>query len=140
MTIKDFYTNLFLNFVCKYSPELIEKARKVSSNPRQLIRTHIKQHLDYGTITPYYEDGELVGLCNYDITDVTAHIKNCVVHPNYRHRDILKKIIRRGLQTWPFLQYIEFERSYKKDLRSRKILISRILKTEHQGVLQNGIR
>lgn len=128
MTIKDFYTNTFLDFVCKYSPELINKAKKLSNNPKQLIRSHIAKHLEFGTITPWYENNELVGLCNFDVTDTTAYIKNCVVHPQFRNKNILKKLTIRALATWPFLTHIEFERSLKGKPR-KKIEISKFLKS-----------
>lgn len=130
MTLKDFYCTTFLDFVVKYSPEIINKAKKISCNPKQLIRSHILKHMEYGTITPYYINGELVGLCNYDIKDTIAYIKNCVVHPKYRNKDILKRITQRALITWPFLQYIEFERPLKNKPR-HTITISQLLKVRN---------
>lgn len=129
MTLKELYANITLDFVSKYSPEIIEKARKLSKNPKQLIKSHILQHMDYGTIVLWWEQGELIGVCNFDVTDTVAHIKNCVVHPQYRHKNILQNLTKRALITWPFLTHLEFERSYRNDLNSRKIAISRLLKS-----------
>lgn len=128
MTIKEFYINVFLDFICKYSPELIEKARKISNNPKGLIRSHIAKHIEYGTIVPWYEKEELVALCNFDVTNTTAYIKNCVVHPHFRNKNILKKLTIRALATWPFLTHIEFERSLKGKPR-KTIAISQFLKS-----------
>jgi hypothetical protein len=131
MTLKEFYADITFDFVSKYSPEIIKKARKLTNNPKQLIKSHILKHMDYGTIVLYWDKNELIGVCNFDVKDDTAHILNCVVHPNYRNKDILKRITLKALYTWPFLRYISFERPLKGTPR-RTIEIARLLKSAAQ--------
>lgn len=127
MDLKQFYAQIAFDFVKQYSPEIINQARKVSSNPRQLIKSHILKHMEYGTISLWWDGGQLVGVCNYDIQYRVAYIKNCVIHPQYRGKNILQNLTIRALNTWPFLTHISFERPLKHKPR-RTIAISQLLK------------
>jgi hypothetical protein len=131
MTLKEFYADIAFSFVAKYSPQIIEKARKVSNNPKQLIKSHILKHMDYGTIVLYWDKNELIGVCNFDVKDDTAHVLHCVVHPDYRNKDVLKRMTLKALLTWPFLRYISFSRSLKGKPR-RTIEIVRLIKSATQ--------
>lgn len=127
MSIKEFYANQVLNFIQKYSPIILEQAKKLSPNPKQLIRQYILKHMDYGTISIVWDKNEIIGVCNFDVKNTEAHILNCVVHPQYRNKDCLKKLTRRALDIFPFLEFVTFKRPLRSNSKPRSIPISRLI-------------
>ena len=134
MTLNDFYANAILEFICKYAPYLIQRAKKLGGNPRQTIKKFILKHIEYNTIVVLWDKGDVIGCCNFDVDGEVAHVRDCVVHPNYRNKNVLKQLTMRALTAWPFLKRITFSRDMKNNKTQREIVINKFLKLSPQGI------
>lgn len=128
MTLNDYYANQILDFICKHAPYIIQKARKLPGNPKQTIRNFIVKHMEYKTIVVLWDGGEIIGVANFDVNNELAHVKDCVVHPTYRNKHVLKQLAITALRHWPHLKIITFNR--QKSNKLHQINIAHLLKLQ----------
>ena len=97
-----------IEFVKPYYPDLTE----------DYLRYTISRHVQFDTIAyPKDKNGEFYGVAVWDIKGITAFIRQVVVNPKYRRKDILKLLIALGWTKWKTMKYIAFERRLKKNDR-----------------------
>jgi GNAT superfamily N-acetyltransferase len=106
------------DFILKYLPY----------TDRDLIGKHLSLHSDYGTIDYAVENGEIVGVCRWNIDGDTAHVLDLVIREDCRGRGLAKSFLMRGLKNWNNIKYLTFERETKYPNRKRKIPIEVVLK------------
>jgi len=130
VTLKDFYADRIIDFLKKYAPYVFERANK------KIIRQHILQHMEYGTIVVLWNQSEIVGVCAFNIVGEEAQIIDCVVHPQYRYRRILQRMTQESLLRHPYVKSLTFQRWAKhRNDKQHKILIDRLLRESSQNVL-----
>lgn len=128
MTIKDFYADQIVSFVKKNAPYVIGYAKKHSNNPSQFIKEIIKKHMDYKTIVCVWNKGEIVGVCTFNIDGTVVKVIECIVNPQYRYKNILKKLTAIGLDHYPYIKTLQFQRTQKNDGSTHCVDIFKLLK------------
>ena len=76
----------------------------------------IEKHIEYGTCMVIYDDDkEIVALCrwNFDAPMLTAHIADLIIRRDWREKDLIKRMLIRGLQMYPQTKWLTFERREK---------------------------
>jgi ribosomal protein S18 acetylase RimI-like enzyme len=92
------------------------------------LREYLTLHIKYKTCSVMYDkDGDIIAISRWDIYGNTAHILNVIVRKDYRHKGILKELVKAGLDMFPHAKYIEFEREWRKDMKVRKYKIRRLM-------------
>lgn len=127
MTLNDYYANQILDFICKHAPYIIQKAKALGGNPKQTIRNFILKHMEYKTIVVLWDGNEIIGVANFDVMNESAHVKQCVIHPQYRNKHVLKQLTLTAIKHWPFLRNITFKRELREDKTLHEINLGRLL-------------
>lgn len=128
MTLKEFYADRGLDFLRNYAPDIIEKAQKVSGNYKQLIKSILIKHMEFETIVIIWDSGEIVGMCRFNLNNNEAYILDCVVRPDYRFKNILRKMTMVAISRWPSIKNLVFERRLKQNNGEHCINVGRFLK------------
>lgn len=102
--LQQFYADRVIEFLAKYAPYVFERAKK------PIIKQLILKHLEYNTIVILWNSGEIIGVCAFNIKDKAADIVDCVVHPNYRFKQTLKKMTEIGFAHYPYVEKLTYER------------------------------
>ena len=95
------------------------------------LREYLEIHIAYNTCNVLYdEDKKIMAISRWDAVGDTVHILEVVVRKDCRHKGVLKKLVKMGLDTFPYAKYIEyisFEREWRKDMKARKYKIRRFI-------------
>lgn len=100
---------------------------------RKFIEKEVIKHLKYRTIQYFIDsEGEIVGLCRWNISDdgKIAHILDLIVREDYRKTGVARRFLKNGLKLFGSVKYLEFEREFRGDRRKRLIPIEYILKSK----------
>ena len=81
---------------------------------RMYIDWLINEHAKFNTmmvIRSQY-DGYIVAVSRWNIlpTGQDAHIMDIVIHPEWRHKYLMKRMLLKGLRMYPEVRYLIFER------------------------------
>lgn len=113
--------NKIADFILKYAPQYKNKEK---------IKEYIKLHFDYKTAFVMFDSlNEVIGVCRWNIEGDNAHILDMYLREDFRRKRIIQQMLYRGLQVFPYVKTISFERDIKYPARKiSKIPVSRILK------------
>jgi N-acetylglutamate synthase-like GNAT family acetyltransferase len=101
----------------------------LGTHDRSTAKEYIKEHLKYGTVDyAADENGNVIGLCRWNIDGTTARIIDLAIAPEWRKKGLGKHFLVRGLKIWKNVTHVEFERGLRGDHRRKKIPIGFILK------------
>ena len=103
-------------------------SRHLATHSPRIIRRHLIKHLEYHTVDYVKnENGEIIGLCRWNIDEDTCRVIDLAIDEHYRNQGIGKLILEHGLKLWNKVKYLEFERQQKNHKERRKIPIEAIL-------------
>lgn len=131
MTIKEYYAERIIDFLKKHASYVFDRA------PKAIIRKHILAHIEYQTIVCIWNQGEIVGVCAFNVNGNKAEIVDCVVNPNYRNSGLLKKMTLIAMQRYPFLETLSFKRISVNDDDPHSIDLRRWLGNRKEIVLSH---
>lgn len=79
-----------------------------------ILRGLIEKHLGYNTLLVETVGEEIVAICRFNIEENnTCNCLDVVIHPSYRHKNLLKLLIIRGLHRFPYVTKLKFERGLR---------------------------
>lgn len=125
--LDQFYANTILDFICKHAPYLIQKARKLQGNPKHTIRCILLKHIEFQTIVCVWSGSDLIGVCNFNLTNNVANVLDCVVRPDFRFKNVLRQMVLIALHRWPSIEVLEFSREKEGNSKPHQILVSKFL-------------
>ena len=100
-------------FVIKYSDGLYSAYERVH------IEKYIHLHIQFGTLIVVREKRQIVGVARWNWKSPShAKVLDCIIHPDFRRKQIMKNMILRAKQAWPSLETISFNR--KKDFSTER--------------------
>lgn len=75
------------------------------------------------------KDGEVHGVCIWNIDGDIADVLECVIHPEHRNTAILKYLALQGWRKFPYLKYFKFVRERKDKMTIPRVYeLSKLLK------------
>jgi GNAT superfamily N-acetyltransferase len=113
--------NRIVDFVMKY----------IKYNDRNRIREYLEKHIEFGTFD-YAVDGEgnIVGCVRFNVSEdgLTMDIFDFSVDEKWRRKGVGKDLLLRGLERFPDVKYLRFQRVIRGDDRFRTLPIDQIIK------------
>lgn len=99
-----------------------------------------ERHLLFKTgIVLYDEKKEAYAICRWNmVNQKTAHLLDLIVRADYKNKGVMFQVTRMGLELWPGLKYLVFERGYddgKQVKKIHKISIERFLRREQNATI-----
>ena len=94
------------------------------------IKNFARQHIDYKTIIIVRDEEGILAVCRWNMpTKEEAYILGLVIRKGHTYRQLIKRILLKGLEMYPDAKYLIWERLKKYPNREqRKYLISDILR------------
>ena len=115
------------DFVCQFSDGLY------SYGDHAQIEKFVMLHMMYGTLMIVRDNGEIIAVCRWNMpTPTHARILDLIVHPNFRHKFLARKMFIRAKRAMPQLETFEFHRK-KYNFRTSHHLISNWTKEKSHG-------
>ena len=101
------------DFIIKYSPKNKEKTLYTEKD-REKIKEIIVKHIYYKTCVIFSDLDGIVSICRFNMSPSgkVARILDIIIHPKYREKDLMRKMLLKGLRIFPQGEFIEFERSF----------------------------
>ena len=93
----------------------------------------IQEHLKYGTIETIELEGEIIAFARFNVATDVATILDCVIHPKYRNKNLMRLMLIKGLKKFPYVEYIEYERGFK-DSKIRRYEVMEFLGLKKEKV------
>jgi len=104
---------LIVKFVKKYAPQYQDE---------EAIRRVIEQHLKYRTCIVIWDKDEVIAVCRWNVWGIsTAHILDLIIHPKYRRKRLITRMLIMGLKMYPQVKFISFERLMKYPDREQRV-------------------
>ena len=128
ISLNQFYAEQILNFICKYAPYIIQKAKKLPGNTKQTLRTIILKHIEFQTVVCVWSGSELIGVCNFNLHNNVVDVLDCVVRTDFRFKNVLKQMVLIALHRWPSIEILKFSREKEGNRKPHQILVSRFIK------------
>jgi hypothetical protein len=85
------------------------------------LRERIQKHLAYKTCKIVLDKtGSICAVCLWNISadQQEAHIIDMVIREDYRKTDLMRKILKEGLEIWP-VKFLRYNRDYNTDGHDR---------------------
>lgn len=107
-----------VDFVVKNSPH----------KDKKLIKEVIKKHIEYKTCVILFDkDNKVVAVVRWNMVGLTvAHILDLIIREDYRNKNLIKRLLLKGIKMFPTIRAITYEREQKDD-RIRTFTIERFL-------------
>jgi len=89
---------------------------------RTALEERITKHIDYKTYFVVYDFADnIVACCLWNISPdgQTCEVLDCIIKNEYRNDGIMSKMVTIGLQMWPKVEKITFNRDYNEDGHDR---------------------
>ncbi len=84
------------------------------------LRDKVEAHLDFHTIFIIIDQqGEICAVCMWNINIPYVDVTDCIVREDYRRKDLLRRMLARGLGIWPEVLYLRHNRGYNRDGQRR---------------------
>ena len=95
-----------------------------------VIKEFAKKHIDYKTIIIVRDEQGILAVCRWNIINIeTAFIMDLIIRKGHTYKQMIKRILLKGIRIFPEAKWLEFKREKKYPNRNkRKYLISDILK------------
>ena len=90
---------------------------------KEELRTRVQKHIEYKTCRIILDkDGFVCAVCLWNIEDHghSAHIIDLAIREDKRKTDMMRKILRNGMQIWP-VEFLVFERNYDGRRPGKKV-------------------
>ena len=114
--------NKIADFILKYSPY----------KNKELIKQYILLHLQYKTCFVVYDDDhKICAVSRWNISEdnKTACILDLMIREDYRNKEMIQRMLLQGLQMYPWIKFLKFERETKYPEREPKVYsVDKILK------------
>ena len=91
---------------------------------REKIKEVIRKHFEYRTCLIIYDDNNgLCAVCRWNISfnGRMADIEDLIIREDFRNRNLIKRILLRGLRMYPTVKFLRWERRSKYPDREKKI-------------------
>lgn len=97
-----------------------------------IIKKFAKKHIDYKTIITVRDKQGILAVCRWNMPNIeTAFIMDLIIRKGHTYKQMIKRILIKGLEMYPNAKFIEWERLKKYPNRKRRrYLISDILKSK----------
>jgi len=81
---------------------------------REALKQAIALHEKYKTLLVVYDNDKIAGVCRWNIlpSGKVAHILDIVIEEKYRGTGLLQRMLLRGLEMYPDVKDLMFERMY----------------------------
>lgn len=79
------------------------------------LKKTIQQHLDYNTCEVIEKNDIIIAMCRYNIDGNNAVVIDCLVHPEYRNKKLIKLMLIKGLRKFPYVTNIKYQRQVFND-------------------------
>lgn len=121
------------DFVCQYSDGLY------SYGDHPYIERYALLHIKFGTLMVIKDNNEIIAICRWNmVTPKAAKILDFIVHPDYKHKNLAKKMLLRAKRLMPNLERISFTRKKKYPNRAEIAYpLSRWIKEKSWAEVQN---
>jgi len=73
----------------------------------------IEKHIEYNTLLVEEIEDEIIGICRFNIDGFICTALDVVIKPEYRNKRLLKLFIIKGLQRFPLIKILRFERGIR---------------------------
>jgi hypothetical protein len=74
----------------------------------------IEQHKKYNTLETIVFNGELIAFSRYNIVGDTVEVFETVVHPKWRHKNLIRLMLINGFKKWKWVKKIRYIRSMRE--------------------------
>ena len=108
------------DFILLYSPY----------KDREVIKDIIQKHLEYKTAIVVYDDNEIIAVCRWNISPSgrNANILDLIIRPDWRKKNLIKRILLKGLRMYPNVKWLVYEKGYDTNKPMKKISVEKLLK------------
>lgn len=119
-------TEKLIDFYLKYSGK-----KDTRENVKEVILLHFK----YLTGLIGVDDkGEITWLCRWDVRGSKADVLGFYVREDYRNKHLIEEVIKKGLNIFPQVQYIGWQRGKRPNDRGyRYYPVDKLLKRRSNG-------
>jgi hypothetical protein len=83
--------------------------------------------LEYNTILWEEYNGEIIGVCRFNLSSDTCFCLDVVIRPDFRKKRLLKLFLIKGIRRFPHIKYLFYERGLK-DGKQRRYEIMKVIK------------
>ena len=89
---------------------------------REIIKEYINIHLGYGTCDYAFNgNGKVAYVCRWNIENRTAVILDLIISKRFRRKGLIKKILQKNLDRFPFVHFLSWKRGNKYPNRKPRI-------------------
>lgn len=104
-------------FISKYSPY----------NDADKIKEIVERHILFKTCIVVYnneKDKDIAAVCRWNMlpNGRIAHILDLIIHPDYRSKDYIQRILIKGLSLYPKARWLIWERENKHPGRKQQVV------------------
>ena len=94
------------------------------------IKNFAEQHIDFKTIIIVRDEKGILAVCRWNMLTIdTAYILDLVIRRGHKYKQLIKRILLKGIKMYPQAKYLIWERLKKYPNRNkRKYLISDMLR------------
>jgi len=95
----------------------------------QLVSDLLEGHERWNTLTVLKDLKGIYGLARWNVETIElAHVIDVAIRKDKRRTKVLKQLIKLGINKFPAVKYIRFERGFKKKKHFRTLAINKIIK------------
>lgn len=78
------------------------------------LEDYIRQHILFNTLLVEKSGEEIVGICRFNLIDDVCVCLDVVIRPDFQQKGLLKSFLRKGMEMYPHINKLRFERGLKK--------------------------
>jgi len=96
----------------------------------EAIKEFVIKHLEYKTIIIVRDEEGILAVCRWNMTTIdTAYVLDLIIRKGHTYKQLIKRILLKGIKMYPQAKYLTWERLKKyPDRKQRKYSISDMLR------------
>jgi len=90
--------------------------------PREFLEQLVRDHEKYETAMLLFDGDEIIALARWNIPSPdTLEVLDCIIHPKYRGKEVVLKMLRTGLAKHWWITKITWKREFKYPDRTPRV-------------------